>query len=243
MLVNGQLIQTRRRQLGLSIRELSKRSNIVPAAMKRLETEGDVGQISAHALGLVLEILNLRLSNIDIENIEGGTHEGTDGRTSTSQPPAKETQEEKPDGNNSQDLAKAIGSYLIEFGKGVHESALCRQFSTTGDQLSAALRFLETQLPAMGIMLHHASTGICLRPAHDAQIIEPSKQKERYLVNLQDPDLRILSRLLIQGELNYKQSTATPDGLIRVQRLIAAGLVVKEESCLTLSRSMNIATL
>ena len=60
--------------------------------------------------------------------------------------------------------------------------------------------------------------------------------------NLQDADLRMLSRLLIDEELSYKPASATSDGLIRVQRLIAAGLVDISGSRITLSPPITIGT-
>jgi transcriptional regulator with XRE-family HTH domain len=88
MRIHGQLIRSRRRQLRLSIRELSKRFNILPAAMVRLEAVGHVGQISANTLGLVLKVLNLCLSDIDNE---GRIRKATDGRVYRSSTPREIT--------------------------------------------------------------------------------------------------------------------------------------------------------
>jgi transcriptional regulator with XRE-family HTH domain len=239
MRINGQLIQARRRQLGLSLRQLAKDSATPHTVLNNLERKNEADKITGYSLGRLLGILNLSLGDIDVQ---GTTQKAHNRQESGASQHKTEAQGDLANDKATADLVRSIGAYLVEFGKGVHATVLCRQFSVTIDQLNAALRFLGTQLPAMGMMLHHASTGICLRAAHDAQIIDPSKQKERYLVNLQDPDLRILSRLLIQGELNYKQSTATPDGTIRVQRLIGAGLVEISGSRITLSPPMTIGT-
>lgn len=220
MKLDSNKLKTRRRDLGYTVRGIASDVNVPLTTITRLESTGDASSLNTATVTRYLDALALSLTDV----IGAQTAQLVD-------QPAE--------------LDKAIVGLLHELGRGAQPLEIAKILQRPVEDIRESLGRIDTQLPTIGLRLHHTSTGYSIAPEADRNLGKRTlPERLRRLASISSTDIQLVHQLL-QGPTKERSVNQTPSGVTSLGKLLALGIANTENGDVTLSdtakKSMGIS--
>jgi transcriptional regulator with XRE-family HTH domain len=197
MKLNQQLFRARRRELGLTSREVARCANVSLAVIKRIEDTGDVSVLQVSTLTAILKAISLDLF---------------DALDQAPRPPT------------ANDLTTAIGGLLMELKRGAAHVEIASTLGITLDKIEPALEALDANLRPAGLQVHRGSNGVSIVPTVRLDLGSNSyTERLRYLSKINSGDVALLYRA-VSERVPANTVASNANGTVSLRKLEAAGL-------------------
>ncbi len=204
MILDTDLVRSRRRELELSQRQLAKQLGVSPMVVTALEDGRN-----HHALKLAFVARLADVLAVDVAQL----FEFSPPRVVDSQ--------------SVSDLAASLGALLFDTSTFTPVEALAEATGHTLDDVTTALDSLESRLAAVGLSLQRRSGEVALRPTAD---LDPEERKRLLRRHQSRRGVRLTEARVLREVLdgNIDEARLSNPNLVALNRLRHAGLVTDD---------------